>query len=111
MNPSELICRKRTKAKPPKRTVAKQPTGRLGGQPVYTQEIADQICDLLAQGKTLTSRSLPGSTTVRRWALDLNHPFAAQYARARSVTMRWPTNTSISGIRSRKTPAPSPRRV
>jgi hypothetical protein len=60
------------------------------GRPVtYTQEIADEICLGLAEGKTLRevcrAENMPPESTVRLWALDDRNGFAAQYARAREI--------------------------
>jgi hypothetical protein len=55
----------------------------------FTQAIADQICERLAAGETLRSicevEGMPPENTVRRWAIDVDNPFSAQYARAREV--------------------------
>jgi hypothetical protein len=55
----------------------------------YTEALGVRICELLAEGKTLRSiceaEGMPSEVTIRRWAIDLDHPFAAQYARAREV--------------------------
>lgn len=52
----------------------------------YTQEMADLICDRLANGESLRSICRddvsPGQTTVFRW-LAANDEFRKQYARAR----------------------------
>lgn len=53
----------------------------------FTQEIADLICEGIAEGKSLRSmlrddESLPASSTVFRW-LSLNKEFSEQYTRAR----------------------------
>ena len=66
---------------------AKSPQGR---DTVYEQEVADRICELLADGKTLnsickTNPDFPKPRTIRRWAMDPEHPFSPQYARAREV--------------------------
>lgn len=64
-----------------------EPKRKQGGQTVYTKVIADKICKLLAAGWTLrracSEPGMPDERTVRRWALDEEHPFAPQYARAR----------------------------
>lgn len=51
----------------------------------FTQEMADRICDRLAEGRSLRSVSQDkdtiGLTTVFKW-LNTNEAFARQYARA-----------------------------
>ena len=65
-------------------------------RPVYTPEIAHEICRRLTEGETLKvicrDDGMPAESTVRLWALDnvKAHPddaegFAALYARARLV--------------------------
>lgn len=56
----------------------------------YTPEIGRIVCELLAEGRTLTSICrdltwLPTDQTIRNWALDPEHPFSSQYTRAREV--------------------------
>jgi len=52
----------------------------------FTQDIADDICEMLAEGESLRSickmESFPGKSTVFRW-LATNKEFRDQYARAR----------------------------
>jgi hypothetical protein len=52
----------------------------------YSQEIADKICEAIADGKSLRSICLaddmPNKATVFRW-LNLHQEFSDQYARAR----------------------------
>lgn len=56
---------------------------------MYTQEVADRICEGLAEGKSLRAvcaePGMPSESTVRAWALDDVEGFAAQYARAREI--------------------------
>ena len=71
----------------PKATKAKQPHGR---PTAYTAELGQRICELLGEGKTLTSicrknPELPSDRTIRTWALEPDHPFSPQYVRAREV--------------------------
>ena len=61
-----------------------------GRSTLYTEELGNRICELLAEGKTLTrickdNPELPSDRTIRRWALDVEHPFSPQYARAREI--------------------------
>jgi hypothetical protein len=55
----------------------------------YSKELGDQICELLADGKTLRAAcrqlGMADERSVRRWALDADHPFAKQYEQARFV--------------------------
>lgn len=65
---------------------AKAPKGRPS---LYTDKIGEEICAELAAGRTLRQicedAKMPDERTVRRWALDVDHPFSPQYARAREV--------------------------
>ena len=62
------------------------PSGRLSD---YTQEIADKICEKLAEGQSLRaicrSDDMPPESTVRLWVVDDREGFAAQYTRARDI--------------------------
>jgi len=62
--------------------------GRNGSQPVYTQALADEICDRLADGEPLAaicrSPGMPVQSAIRKWALD-RADFGARYARAKSI--------------------------
>ena len=64
---------------------------RPRGRPtLYTPEVAEAICTLLAEGKTLTricreNLEFPADRTIRAWALDPQHPFSPQYTRAREL--------------------------
>lgn len=58
-----------------------------GGRPtIYTQALADEICERLSHGETLRKMVLdehmPASSAVYRW-LDSNQSFKEQYAQAR----------------------------
>jgi len=69
----------------------KHAAGAGPGRPIlYTEELGNRICELLAEGKTLTSickenPDLPSDRAIRRWASDEEHPFSPQYAHARLV--------------------------
>lgn len=59
----------------------------MTGRPsIYSEELADRICDRLADGESLrkicTDDSMPHRTTVVRWQ-NSNEEFAAKCARAR----------------------------
>ncbi len=65
-------------------------TGRppLGGNPtLYTAELADQLLDALAEGRTLTSvcddPGMPSRSTVRLWVREDREGFAVRYSQAR----------------------------
>ena len=59
---------------------------------LYTEALADEICQRLAEGESLKSicrsKGMPSFATVIAWALDATHPFADRYARAREVGYR-----------------------
>lgn len=71
-------------SKPPK---AKPPTGR---PTLLTPELAELICDEIANGKTLPqicqAEAMPGERTIRRWARD-DEAFRQAYAHAREEQM------------------------
>ena len=56
---------------------------------LYTQKLADEICRRLANGESLKSIArtpgFPSEATIREWSLDVAHPFAVPYARAREA--------------------------
>ena len=59
---------------------------RNGSAPVYSEELAELICDRLATGESLyaicKTPGMPGEKTVRGWA-ETRPAFATKYARAR----------------------------
>lgn len=59
----------------------------MGRPSAYTQDIADEICDRLANGQSLRtickSDEMPNKSTIMRW-LHSNDSFRDQYARARN---------------------------
>lgn len=65
--------------------VTKQ-TKKTGRPTIFTQEIADEICERLAHGETLRKMILddhmPASSAIYRW-LESNESFREQYAQAR----------------------------
>lgn len=54
----------------------------------YTQELADKICERIADGESLRSicrdDEMPGTSAVCKW-LSIHTEFAEQYARAREL--------------------------
>jgi hypothetical protein len=58
-------------------------------RPVYTPELAHEICRRLTEGETLKvickGKGMPAASTVRLWVLDNLEGFADLYARARLV--------------------------
>lgn len=64
------------------------PRAKRGRPSLYSQALADRVCKAVAEGQTLRqvcrTLELPEST-VRGWALSEEHPFFAQYARAREL--------------------------
>ncbi len=69
----------------PKQPAAKKPVGRPSD---YSQELADLICEALAEGHSLRSicqaDNMPNKGTVFRW-LATNQAFQDQYARSREA--------------------------
>lgn len=68
-------------------TQEKRKTGRPKGSGLlYTQELADEICERIGRGETLTSicsnEHMPATRTVGDWAAAFED-FAASFARAR----------------------------
>lgn len=65
----------------------------FNGRPtLYTPELAERICERLANGETLraicNSDDIPAENTIRLWASDKESPFSAQYLRAREIGYR-----------------------
>ncbi len=62
-----------------------------GGQTVYTDEIADEICRRLATGETLKQiceeKTMPAVPTVLDWVLENRSGFSEKYARARDLCL------------------------
>src|SRR5262245_53703162 len=67
----------------------KMSTRKRGRPTKYTPAIGDTIAERLAEGQTLRSicsdDGMPSDRMVRAWALDAEHPFSPQYARAREI--------------------------
>lgn len=59
-----------------------------GRQSTFTQEVANAICERIANGESLRAicrdDDMPGAVTVCKW-LDQQPNFAKQYARAREI--------------------------
>jgi len=55
----------------------------------YTPEIANKICERLANGESLRAicrdAGFPNEASVRGWVIDDKDGFASQYARARQI--------------------------
>lgn len=64
------------------------PRAKRGRPSLYSKVLGDQLCVMLAEGRTLreacANLGLPEST-VRGWALDEGHAFFRAYARAREI--------------------------
>jgi hypothetical protein len=65
--------------------VTKKKTGR---PPLYSKELAQRICDLIASGETDAKieamDGMPSAQTIRRWRID-REDFCSNYARAREA--------------------------
>lgn len=83
----------RTKALKSANTAIVQVNGRRATHPdrspVYTPQLADEICRRLSEGETLSSicrtKGFPSKGTVIAWSLETAHPFAERYAKAREA--------------------------
>jgi hypothetical protein len=73
---------------PKKKAPAKRKAGHPK-EPVFTQAVAEEVCDRLAKGESLRQickdSHLPDEKTIRYWAAKADHPFSAQYSVAREV--------------------------
>lgn len=62
---------------------------KLHGGSTYTREVADKVCELIAEGKTLRKieqmPGMPPKSTIDGWALDDVDGFAGRYARAQRI--------------------------
>ena len=68
--------------------VSEEPRKRGGQRTVYTPELAEEICDRIANGETLRQACrLKGinECTVRKWVMSDINGFSTQYARAREL--------------------------
>jgi hypothetical protein len=73
---------------PEKKSEEKSEPKEMGRPTIYSQEIADEICNRLSHGETLrtiiaSSPHLPCRTTIYRWNAD-NEDFRNQYTKARA---------------------------
>ena len=61
----------------------------VGRPTAYTEEIASEILNRLADGEALRvicrDTGMPDERTVRRWGHDERHPFSPRYAHAREI--------------------------
>ena len=71
------------------RTAPKKAKRRQGRPTGYTPELAEAICERLANGESLRAicrdDAMPAESTVRGWARDDREGFSTQYARARDI--------------------------
>jgi methionine synthase II (cobalamin-independent) len=77
-----------TTENPDQKSEEKSEPKEMGRPTIYSQEIADEICNRLAHGETLrtiiaSSPHLPSRTTIYRWNAD-NEDFRNQYTKARA---------------------------
>lgn len=63
-------------------------TPRLGRPRLYTEELADRVCDLIASGRAINEFELkdgiPSQETIYRWVYSYP-PFHDKYLRAREI--------------------------
>lgn len=64
-------------------------SAKLHGGSKYTREVADKVCELIAEGQTLRKieqmPGMPAKSTINGWALDDVDGFAGRYARAQHI--------------------------
>ena len=69
--------------------MTEKPIGRPSN---YTEELADEICELIASGSNINRidlmENMPGRTAIYRW-LDMYPDFKANYTRAREGRADW----------------------
>lgn len=62
---------------------------KAGRPSIYNEKLAQEICARLADGESLRKicrdPHMPARSVVLSWAIDLKHPFSAQYAMARDI--------------------------
>ena len=69
-----------------------QPAARRGRPPIYTTELADEICERLAAGEILNAicesdERFPTCQAVRKWVINDTDGFSSRYAHAREMGM------------------------
>lgn len=86
---------------------------KKGRPSLFTQALADRICERLAAGETLRGvcgdASMPAPQTVLRW-MGNNETFSEQYARARETGYRLMAD-ELTGIADDKTGDPARDRL
>ena len=69
---------------------AAKPNKGPGRPTKYTPELGNEICTRIAKGESLRqiceTENFPTEGAVRVWALNDQHPFFTQYARAREIS-------------------------
>ena len=69
--------------------LGEKPKRKRGGQTIYTDEIAEEICRRLETGEGLATicktTGFPQESTVRGWVKDDVNGFSAKYERAREL--------------------------
>jgi hypothetical protein len=70
----------------------------MGRPTIFSQELADAICERIANGETLRSLcsdpAMPAWGTLWRWTVN-NAAFAAQYTRAREDAADWHADRAL----------------
>jgi hypothetical protein len=78
------------------------------GRPtIYTQEIADTICQRLAKGESLraicrSDDAFPDESTVRQWVIDDREGFYPQYTRSREIGLDCRADALIEDAKAAK---------
>lgn len=74
---------------PAEEVVIKDKPASTGRPTIYTEEIANTICERLIEGQTIRQiaedEAMPSKRTITRWATEPKHPFWPLYVRAREA--------------------------
>lgn len=89
---AKAVAKPATKKDAKSQAVKKElvPKKKHGRPTRYSDEVGKAICARLATGeeslrKICLDDNMPAESTVRDWALNPEHPFSAQYVRAREI--------------------------
>lgn len=104
--PKKAPPAKKGKAEAARRPAESKPKRKMGRPTSYTEEIAEKICILLAEGDSLleicAAPDIPDYSTVMRWVITRDD-FYKIYARAREAQPEAFLDRSLGDLRAAKT--------